>query len=121
MLNEESYVVRKDHPRHCRNTQQSGRPERPATGPPARHHDARDRHSFRKLVQKDGDEHNEAELGTNQKRACDCHSVEERMQQEADQRGCAGDGTNRVCFLAKVKVGRERVLCEMHRQVSGEH
>ena len=69
-------------------------------------------------MKEDGDENHQAKPRTDQKCARNGHTIEERVQQEAYERGCAGDRTDRVCLFAEVKVRREGVLREMHRQVS---
>ena len=67
-------------------------------------------------MQEDRDEDHEPKLGTNQEGARNRHAVKERVEQQADQRGCAGHGADRVRFLAKVEVRSQRML----RKVNGE-
>ena len=72
-------------------------------------------------MQEDSDEHDQAERRPHQEGAGDRDAVEERMQQQADERRRARQPVHRVRLLTEVKVRRERVLGEVHGEITGQH
>ncbi len=72
-------------------------------------------------MQKDRDEDHDAELVPHEKRTRDRDAVEERVQQESDQRRRAGHGADGVGLLPEMKVRRDGVLREVHGQIADQH
>ena len=121
MLDKEPDLIRHDHTDERREPEQRGSPHRPTSCPTTRHHDAGDRHAFGELVQKDRDENHEAELGANQERAGNRHTVEESVEEQADQCRRAGNSADRVRFFAEVEMRRQGVLREVNSEITGEN
>ena len=80
------HVVGQHHADQCGDAEECSCGNSARTGPAAGEHDARDRHAFWELVQKDGDEDQHPELGTHQKGAGNRHAIEKRMQQKPYER-----------------------------------
>jgi len=72
-------------------------------------------------VKQNRKKHHHPEHRPYDERARDGDPVEERVQQQPDQRARPGDGFHSMRLFAEVKVRRDRVLGQVHRQVAGEH
>lgn len=66
-------------------------------------------------------EHHYAQVRSNQKRTCYRYTIEECVQEQANECRCPSDRRDWVCFLSEMKVRRDCVLREMDRQIATQY